>query len=118
MRRKDKWFRILKKVVTGKRESSKEEISMEELKEMQRQNPGSILLDVRSPQEYQEGHLNNSILIPSYEIKEKAERILTDKKALILVYCQSGGRSKKATKQLKQLGYEQVYWLKGGLEQS
>ena len=114
---KQKWIRIMKRVISSKRESSKEEITMTELEEMRKQNGNIVLLDVRSPQEYKEGHLNDSILVPNYEIREKAEKILPDKSVTIIAYCQSGSRSKKAVKILKQLGYEQVYSLKGGLNQ-
>lgn len=111
---KQKIFKIMKKIIAYKREST-EEISMVELKEMQQQNDNLVLLDVRSPQEYQEGHLKNSILIPNYELKEKAEKILPDKNVVIIAYCQSGNRSKKVVKILKGLGYEQVYSLIGGI---
>lgn len=106
----------MKRAMRGKRESNKEEINMAELEEMIRQNPQAILLDVRSPQEYQEGHLNGSILIPSYEVKEKVQMALPDKNRCIIAYCQSGSRSKKTVKILKQLGYKQVYSLKEGLD--
>ena len=116
MNNKEKYIHIKKKVMKGKRNFNQEEINFEELKKIKRENPNAILLDVRSPQEYKEGHLNGAILIPSYEIQKKASINLKDKKEIILVYCQSGSRSKKAVKDLKQLGYEQIYSLKGGLD--
>ena len=67
-----------------------------------------IILDVRRPDEYEKGHIPNSILIPDYEIEIKAESILTDKNALILVYCRSGRRSKNAASQLVTLGYTNI----------
>ena len=45
------------------------------------------LVDVRSPQEYAEGHREKAILIPNYEMKEKAERILKNKNDYIIIYC-------------------------------
>lgn len=94
-----------------------EEISKCELEEMKKQNHDLILLDVRSPQEYDEGHLNGSILIPSYDINKKAKKVLLDKNAIIVVCCQSGTRSKKVANQLKQMGYEFVYNLRNGIEE-
>lgn len=77
---------------------------------------GAILLDVRSPQEYKEGHLKNAILLPEYEIIEKAKEILPDKNKTIIVYCSSGYRSKRAKKELKKLGYTNIYNLYNGSE--
>lgn len=90
------------------------DINMEQLEKMVGQ--GAILLDVRSPQEYNEGHLEGSILIPDYELRIKAEKMLKDKQQTIIAYCSSGIRSKKAQKMLKQMGYTQVYNLYQGLE--
>lgn len=112
---KQKILNKIIKIISNKRGSNKEEITIEELREMQKQNMDIVLLDVRSPQEYREGHLNNSILIPNYELKQKAEKMLRNKKVTIVAYCQSGVRSKKTVKILKQLGYEEVYSLKGGI---
>ena len=79
---------------------------------------GAILLDVRSPQEYEEGHLNNSISLPEYEIKLNILNIVPDKQQEIIVYCSSGSRSMKAQRILQQMGYTNVYNLYQGLESS
>ena len=57
---------------------------------------GYVILDVRTEEEYAEGHIEGAILIPNDEIKEKAGSILADKDQLILVYCRSGRRTCKA----------------------
>ena len=67
-----------------------------------------ILLDVRTQEEYDAGHIEGAILIPDYEINTKAEAVLADKDALILVYCRSGRRSKNAASSLATLGYTNV----------
>ena len=54
------------------------------------------------------GHIPGAILIPDYEIAEKAEDVLKDKNQLILVYCRSGRRSKLAAETLANLGYANV----------
>ena len=77
---------------------------------------GAIVIDVRSPQEYLEGHVNGAISIPTYEIKRKVEKILKDKQQMIIVYCSTGIRSKKVQKELKKLGYINVYNLYNGIE--
>ncbi len=72
------------------------------------------IIDVRSKKEFEEGHLNGAINIPSFNIKRNINKIDTNKK--ILVYCQSGERSKKALKILEDAGVKNVYNLKGGIE--
>ena len=59
-------------------------------------------------EEFAEGHIENAILIPDYEITSKADEILKDKNQLILVYCRSGNRSKVASQALVELGYTNV----------
>lgn len=90
------------------------EITRQQLEKMVKK--GAVLLDVRSPQEYEEGHLENAILIPEYEMKNRAEELLRDKSQIIIVYCSTGHRSQKAQKILQRLGYQQVYNLYNGLE--
>ena len=77
---------------------------------------GAILVDVRSPQEYEEGHMENAILLPEYDIKKKANEILSDKNKVIVVYCSSGTRSKKAQEELQNMGYTKVYNLYNGYQ--
>ena len=84
-------------------------ISAEKAKEMMDQDPTVTILDVRTEEEYNAGHIEDSILIPDTDIKEKAEGILTDKAATILVYCRSGRRSALAAADLVELGYSNVY---------
>lgn len=68
-----------------------------------------IILDVRTQEEYNEGHIENSVLLPVNDIADKAEEKLPDKDAKILVYCRSGNRSATAAKQLIKMGYTNVY---------
>ena len=67
-----------------------------------------IIVDARTKEEFAEGHIENAILIPEYEITEKANDLLPDKSQLILVYCRSGRRSKIAAQALADLGYTNV----------
>lgn len=94
------------------RSIDKDDINLEELKEMQKQ--GAEIIDVRSQSEFSEGHLDGAINIPEYELKNKIN-LKKDKK--IIVYCISGYRSKRAYIKLKKWGYLNVYNLYGGLEQ-
>ena len=67
-----------------------------------------IILDVRSREEYDQGHIPGAILIPDTEIEAKAADLLPDKDQLILVYCRSGRRSKLAAQSLADLGYTNI----------
>ena len=83
-------------------------ITAEEAKEMMNSQTGYIILDVRTKEEYDQGHIPGAILIPDYEIEARAEEVLTDKDQLILVYCRSGRRSKLAAETLVALGYTNI----------
>ncbi len=83
-------------------------ISQEEAKKLIDNDSDKVILDVRTQEEFDEKHILNAVLIPDYEIGEKAESILTDKNQLILVYCRSGRRSKNASAVLAEMGYTNV----------
>ena len=83
-------------------------ITAEEAKQIMDTEEGYIILDVRTQEEYDQGHIPGAILIPDTEIKAEAENILTDKAQLILVYCRSGRRSKLAAEALVELGYTNI----------
>ena len=83
-------------------------ITAEEAKQIMDSEEGYIILDVRTQEEYDQGHIPNAILIPDTEIKSKAEEVMTDKDQLILVYCRSGRRSKLAAEALAELGYTNI----------
>ena len=83
-------------------------VTAEEAKEMMDSQTGYIILDVRTQEEYDQGHIPGAILIPDYEIKARAEEVLTDKDQLILIYCRSGRRSKLAAEALVELGYTNI----------
>ena len=92
----------------SQKNASYEQITPAEAKALMDSEEGYIILDVRTPEEFAERHIEGAILIPDYEIGEKAESILTDKEQLILVYCRSGRRSKNAANELATLGYTNI----------
>ena len=67
-----------------------------------------ILVDVRNPEEYGEGHIPGARLIPLNNLEMEAEEQIPDKNAKIFVYCQSGKRSAAAGRILAELGYSRV----------
>lgn len=83
-------------------------ITAEEAKQIMDTEEGYIILDARTQEEYDEGHIPGAIVISHEEITEKAEEVLTDKDQLILVYCRSGRRSKIAAEALVELGYTNI----------
>ena len=92
----------------GNNKNVYEQITTAQAKALMDSEDGYIILDVRTPEEFAAGHIAGAILIPDYDIGEKAESILTDKEQLILVYCRSGRRSKNAANELATLGYTNI----------
>ena len=84
-------------------------ITIEEAYEILNANPKAVIVDVRSYQEYDEGHLCCSINIPLYDLQRHIEKIITDKTTTIITYCQSGIRSEEGAEILREKGYENVY---------
>ena len=69
--------------------------------------PGAVLLDVRTPQEYQEGHIPNSKNVPLQALAA-GEDIPAGKDTPLFVYCRSGARSRQAAGLLTRMGYARV----------
>ena len=72
-----------------------------------RETEHAVLLDVRTREEYREGHIPGSVNIP-LDALEDAEKNISDKETPIFVYCHSGGRSAHAQHYLNQMGYHAV----------
>ena len=85
-----------------------EQISAEDAKKLMDTASDYIIVDARTTEEFAEGHIPNAILIPEYEIADRAPSELPDKDRLILVYCRSGRRIKIASAALVELGYTNV----------
>ncbi len=70
---------------------------------------GALVIDVRTPAEFGAGHLPNAINIPLQQIESGAPLPLKDKNQVLLLHCQGGVRSAKATKLLSGMGYVNVF---------
>ena len=101
---------------TGGSANSYRQISMNEAVEMMKKESGYIILDVRRPDEYAEGHIPGAINVPNEEIGTAEIPELPDKAQLILVYCRSGRRSKEAAGKLAKLGYTNIVEFGGILD--
>lgn len=69
--------------------------------------PGAVLLDVRTPQEFREGHIPGSKNVPLQTI-DKVSAVADNKNTPLFVYCYSGARSRQAVGALQQMGYTNV----------
>ena len=83
-------------------------ISAEEAYEMMA-SQAVVVVDVRTREEYDGGHIENAVLVPNESIGSEMPEALPDKEATLLVYCRSGRRSKQAAEKLLKLGYQNVY---------
>ena len=84
-------------------------LSASEARDMMEILDDFVLLDVRTFEEFAQGHIEGAILIPENVLRENAEYEISDKDAIILVYCRSGRRSALAARTLVDLGYTNVY---------
>ena len=92
------------------KEPGYQQITAQEAKAMMDVGAGTIVLDVREQEEYDQGHIPGAVLLPVGEItQESASAAVPEKDTVVLVYCRSGNRSKAAAGELAQLGYTQVY---------
>ena len=92
----------------GSSSSGYRQISMDEAVKMMRDEKDYIILDVRRPDEFAEGHIPGAINVPNEEIGTAEIAELPNKSQLILVYCRSGRRSKEASEKLVKLGYTNI----------
>ena len=73
---------------------------------------GAVLLDVRSPQEYREGHIPGSQNVPLQQL-DKVEEMTENEDTVLYVYCHSGARSRQAVSLLQAMGYTNVHNIGG-----
>lgn len=89
------------------------QVNQEYAKGIMEQEENVLVVDVRTPQEYAEGHIPGAILIPLDTIGDEPPKELPDLNQKILVYCRSGRRSKQAAGKLARLGYTEIYEIGG-----
>lgn len=85
------------------------QITQEQARTMMEADDGHMIVDVRRPQEYAEGHIPGAINIPNETIGTEQPKELPDLNQILLVYCRSGNRSKQAAQKLFDIGYTNVY---------
>jgi phage shock protein E len=77
--------------------------------------PGVIILDVRTPEEFNAGHIANAININVADSNFSTEVSKLDKNATVAVYCRSANRSAVATKEMADIGFTDMYDMQGGI---
>ena len=85
------------------------QIDQETAKEMMARDDGHIIVDVRTQEEYDSGHIPGAICIPNESIGCDSPEALPDYNQIILIYCRSGNRSKQASQKLASMGYKNIY---------
>ena len=90
------------------RPKSSADLTAEEAKERMEENPNVILLDVRTQEEFDEGHIPGAVCLPNEFITAEMP-FPFEKDAEILLYCRSGRRSAEAAKKLRNLGFSNVF---------
>ena len=91
-----------------------DEISTIEAHERLDAPDGSLFIDIREPDEWEEGHIPGAIHVPRGRLESRIEGLLPDKSRRIVAYCSVGSRSAFAAKVLNELGYDDVVSLAGG----
>jgi len=94
-----------------------DEISTPEARALLERNGGAgtpLFVDVRLREEWDEGHLPGAVHLPRNNLESRVEALIADKTRPLVVYCESGSRSVFATRDLHELGYENVVNLAGG----
>ena len=79
-----------------------------------RRQPGAVVLDVREPDEYEQGAIPGAVHIPRGTLEGSVENRIADKSAPVIIHCASGVRSAFAAKTLTDMGYEDVVSVVGG----
>lgn len=90
-----------------------EEISQNQLLNLLKQEHKPLLLDVRSPEEYAQGHIEGAVNIPHSEVNTRLNELLAYKNQQIVLYCRSGRRAELVKTELLKQGFTQLDHLTG-----
>jgi rhodanese-related sulfurtransferase len=90
------------------------DVNVERAMELTEARPDLVILDVRSPAEFDEGHIEGAVNIPVDSLEGRLGEL--DKGDELLVYCRIGNRSRRATGILRDNGFTKIYHMVGGIE--
>ena len=102
------FFLMKRKKNSKSRETSYRTVSQKTAVQMMKDEKNYIIIDVRTIEEYSEGHIPNAVSLPVQNIGNGENFQLPDKNQLILLYCRSGSRSRQAAQKLVEKGYANV----------
>jgi sulfur-carrier protein adenylyltransferase/sulfurtransferase len=91
------------------------EVDVDEARELLAGDAPPVLVDVREPAEWNQGHLEGATLVPPVTVEERIGEVAPQREYPVLLYCRSGRRSLKAAETLKTLGYAQPINVAGGI---
>ncbi len=94
---------------------ARSDLEVTAVSELLENNKDVVVLDVRTPEEYKEGHLEGAELINFYDADFEARVKALDKEKEYVIYCRSGGRSGKATEKMEELGFKNIHNMNGGI---
>jgi len=97
-----------------------EDIGVQEAYELIQHNQGNqdfVIIDIRTPEEFNEGHIENAVNIDFYSETFKKDLDKLDKNKTYFIYCRSGNRSGRAMPIMKELGFKEVYNLSAGIKE-
>jgi rhodanese-related sulfurtransferase len=91
------------------------EVTPEQVRELQARDARVVYLDVREPNEWNLGHLPHAVHLPRGNLESKVETMI-DRTQKVVIYCARGNRSALAALTMKQMGYENVVSMSGGIQ--
>lgn len=103
--------------ISGCTSSFTKELTVAQTKTLLEKNEEILIIDVRTREEYNGGHIKGAILIPHDELYDRLDEIKEYKNKPILVYCRTQNRSEEAEKILKENGFNQIYQMIDGFSQ-
>jgi sulfur-carrier protein adenylyltransferase/sulfurtransferase len=93
-----------------------EEIDPKDVRELQHNGNGAVIVDVREQHEFEESHLPGALHVPRGHLESRVEGLVPDRSGRVILYCASGNRSALAAHTMKELlGYEDVASMRGGI---
>ena len=96
-------------LLSGCSSASYTQITQDEAMKMMQEQTDCLIVDVRRPDEFAEGHIAGAVNVPNETIEDEAPDALPDKEQTLFIYCRSGNRSKEASQKLADMGYTNVY---------
>jgi len=100
---------------TSKSDSQGGEVTIILPAEFKLKSENQTIVDIRTPQEYRQGHIKNAVNINLFDRNFLEEVGKLDKTKPVFIYCRTGNRTSSASKKMVKLGFQQVYDLKGGI---